>query len=365
MPSHVSEFGLIRDIIARHAGAARTDVRLGIGDDAAVLDGGCGEEELVATMDTLVAGRHFFADLDAAALGHKALAVNLSDLAAMGATPTWGLLSLALPDAPPPGHERHWPAAWLAAFMGGLDALARRHDFALVGGDTVGTDGPLQLSITALGRVPAGRALSRRGARPGDWIWVSGTLGDAALALRLAFVERGRGPGLPLALSAAERAWLQARLERPEPQVALGRRLRDSGLAHAMADISDGLLADLGHILAASDARARVDLERLPLSAPLRRLAAADPALARQLALSEGDDYALCVVAAPALAAHLAELQDGLPPSARLTCIGEITAAGEAPGDPLADPHSLITLHADGHPVPLPARLGHEHFAAS
>ena len=232
------EFELIRRFFERPAAAGRA--RLGIGDDCALLDVPGGESLAVST-DMLVEGRHFFPDVDPEALGHKALAVNLSDLAAMGARPLGFTLALALPAA---------DEAWLEAFSRGLFALADAQGCELVGGDT--TRGPLALCVTVHGTVPPALALRRDGARAGDDLWVSGALGAAALAVE----RRLRGEPVP--------AGALARLDRPEPRVALGLGLR--GLARAAIDLSDGLAGDLGHVLARSSAAAGV-----PLGAALER----------------------------------------------------------------------------------------------
>ncbi|MCC6868488.1 MAG: thiamine-phosphate kinase [Burkholderiales bacterium] len=291
-----SEFALIERYFRRPVHDAA--VRLGIGDDAAIVAPAAGSE-LVLAVDMLVEGRHFLSGADPELLGHKALAVNLSDLAAMGARPRWALLGCALPDA---------SEAWLAAFTRGLFALADRYDVTLVGGDT--TRGPRNLCVTVVGELPAGTAITRAGAKAGDDVWVSGTLGDAMLAL--AAIE-GRA-----ALSAASLASLRVRLERPEPRVALGIALR--GVASAALDVSDGLTGDLRHILDASRVGATLDLTAIPRSAPLAALfegaarSADDDRTAsgrppghrspRELALAcllaGGDDYELCFTAAPA-----------------------------------------------------------------
>jgi thiamine-monophosphate kinase len=249
---------------------------LGVGDDAALIAPRPGYE-LAVSVDMLVAGRHFFADAEPEALGHKTLAVNLSDMAAMGATPRWALLACALPDADP---------VWLAAFARGFFALADAFEVDLVGGDT--TRGPLNLCVTILGEVPAGRALLRSGARPGDAVYVSGELGDAALAL-----AHHRSA---IALDADELARCDAALLRPTPRVALGEQIR--GLASAAIDVSDGLVGDLGHVLEASGVGATIELDRLPRSPALqRRLAGSERTLALQCLLAGGDDYELCFTA--------------------------------------------------------------------
>jgi len=250
-------------------------VRLGVGDDAAVVEVPPGQQ-LVVTTDMLVAGRHFPEATEPEAIGHKVLAVNLSDLAAMGAEPAWVTLAISLPAA---------DAVWLAAFCRGFLDLARAHRVALVGGDTV--RGPLVVTVQAMGFVPAGAAVCRAGARPGDGVFVTGTLGDAALGLQSL---EGR-----LALDPEMARLARARLERPSPRVREGLALR--GLASAMIDISDGLLADLGHVLAASGVGAAIDLRRVPLSAAYRAFLRQGGDL--QPALTFGDDYELCFTASP------------------------------------------------------------------
>ena len=287
----MDEFALIR----RHfAGLtpARADVVLGIGDDCALLQPSPGLQ-LAVTSDTLIAGRHFPKSTAAADIGWKALAVNLSDLAAMGAEPRWFTLALSLPAS---------DESWLAGFAAGLRELAQASGIALVGGDT--TRGPLSITITAMGEVAPGQALRRDGARPGDRICVTGTLGDAALALRL--LDR---PGLP--------PQLRQRLDRPTPRIAAGLALR--GLASAALDISDGLAGDLGHILVASGVGAEIDLEALPGSAHFNGLAPSEERA--ELMLRGGDDYELCVCLPPE-AVEEAQQRLDVP----LTEIGRITA---------------------------------------
>jgi thiamine-monophosphate kinase len=249
---------------------------LGVGDDAALLAVSQGMELAVST-DVLVSGQHFFPDVDPYLLGHKTLAVNLSDLAAMGATPRWALLSLALPAA---------EMGWLEVFSRGLFDMADRFEVSLVGGDT--TRGPLNLSVTILGEVPAGQALRRAGARMGDDIWVSGNLGGAAMGLRYLLGEA------ELANADAVEACL-TRLHAPEPRVALGRALL--GVANSAIDISDGLLADLGHILECSRVGAEIEFARLPAHPVVAAHLA--HALPQRCLLAGGDDYELCFTAAP------------------------------------------------------------------
>ena len=236
----MSEFALIDRFFKRVPRDAA--VRIGIGDDAAVITPSAGME-LAASVDMLVEGRHFLQGSDPVRLGHKTLAVNLSDMAAMGATPRWALLAGALPDEDP---------EWIAAFMSGFEALATAFNVELVGGDT--TRGPRNLCVTILGEVPAGTALTRVGANVGDDVYVSGTLGDAAAALA-GLTSRTR-------FEAETLATLRLRLEAPTPRVALGSTLR--GIATSCIDVSDGLVGDLGHILEASSAGAHLSLALIP-----------------------------------------------------------------------------------------------------
>jgi thiamine-monophosphate kinase len=287
--------GLGRDADPVAAAAAvaehgRPGVALGIGDDCALLVPPPGEQ-LAVSCDMLVEGRHFLSTVAPEALGHKALAVNLSDLAACGARPLAFTLALALPQP---------DEAFVAALARGMFALADAHGATLVGGDT--NAGPLNLCITVFGSVPAGQALRRDGARPGDELWVSGTLGDARLALE---VFRGQ-QSLPGEAFAAVRA----AMERPEPRVALGLALR--GVASAAIDLSDGLLGDLGHVLRASGVGARLEVDALPRSAVL----AAQPAAVQRLCvLAGGDDYELLFTAPPERrdAVHAAAAAAGVP----------------------------------------------------
>jgi thiamine-monophosphate kinase len=291
----LGEFDLIERFFTR--AAARSDVLLGVGDDAALLEVPPGRA-LVAATDTLVEGRHFLPDAPPDSVGHQALAVNLSDLAAMGAEPAWALLSLSLPDA---------AGEWLEAFASGLYALAGRHAVALVGGDTV--RGPRVVTITALGFVEPGLALRRSGARPGDLLYVSGWPGEAAAGLEA--LQRGAGsPDDPLV----------RRCRYAEPRIALGRALR--GRASAAMDVSDGLLGDLAKLCASSGVGAVLDLERLPVSAELARRYSASEC--ERLVLSGGDDYEL-LFTLPEDAA--AEVQAISSPALPLHRIGRIEAA--------------------------------------
>jgi thiamine-monophosphate kinase len=264
------------DLIARFFDRPVRRSPLGVGDDCALLQPAPGMQLAVST-DLLLEGRHFLATVDPRRLGHKALAVNLSDLAACGARPLAFTLALALPQA---------DEAWLAGFAEGLFALADAHGCELVGGDT--TRGPLAINITVFGEVPAGQALLRSGARPGDDVWVSGTLGDARLAL-----EAFRGTvALPQEIFEAARA----RLEQPQPRVALGLALR--GVATAAIDVSDGLLGDLGHVLARSRVGASIELAQAPLLLAADRAGFhLDPQRIAELVFAGGDDYELAFTA--------------------------------------------------------------------
>src|SRR5450830_1739445 len=254
----LSEFDLIKQYFVRNRPGKAT---LGIGDDCALLTPTAGAQLAIST-DMLVENRHFFAGADARCLGHKALAVNLSDLAAMGATPLAFTLALAMPKADP---------HWLQGFSAGLFELADLYGCELIGGDT--TRGPLNICITVFGELAPGRALRRSGAQAGDDIWVSGTLGDARLTLA--------GP----------------RMHLPDPRIALGHALAAGGLAHAALDISDGFVGDLGHILAASRVGATVNVDALPAGPAL---AAQATSIRRQFCAQGGDDYELCFTADPA-----------------------------------------------------------------
>lgn len=268
----MDEFELIRRFFTE-SGPARDDVVVGIGDDAALVRA-CNGDLAIAT-DTLIAGVHFPLETQPADIGYKALAVNLSDLAAVGATPAWFTLNLTLSEADP---------RWLEDFACGLFALAQRHRTQLIGGDT--TRGPLSVTVTAHGFVPSGEALLRRGARPGDRVYVTGLLGDAALALR--FLRR------EVDVPEESRLAVLTRLNRPEPRVEVGIALR--GLASACIDVSDGLVADLGHILEESRLGATIELSRLPVS-DAYDAAVAD--IGWSPALSGGDDYELCFTLPP------------------------------------------------------------------
>lgn len=320
------EFSLIARYFDR-VRSSRRDVETGIGDDCALLS--VAEKQLLAiSTDTLVSGIHFLADIDPRDLGYKALAVNLSDLAAMGADPAWLTLAITLPEV---------DESWLEAFSDSLFEQLDYYDMQLIGGDT--TRGPLSLTLGIHGLVPAGRALKRSGARPGDWIYVTGTPGDSAAGLailqnRLAVAD------------AAQADYLLKRHLRPRPRVLHGQALRD--LASSAIDLSDGLISDLGHILKASDCGARITLDSLPYSDAM--LANVDPQQALHWALSGGEDYELCFTV-PELNRGVLDVAIGnlgVP----FTCIGQIGPASEG-----------LLFVQDGKPVDISVK-GYDHFAS-
>ena len=305
------------EFIARHLRplAAGTGAALGLADDAAVLDLPPGQQ-LVLTKDAMVAGVHFLPDDPPGQIAQKLLRVNLSDLAAMGASPLGYLMAVACPSG--------LDETWLESFCLGLTADQAEFGIGLLGGDTVSTPGPITLSLTAIGSVPAGAALRRNAAKPGDDLYVSGTLGDGALGLS---VLRGE-----LTPGAAASAFLVDRYRRPQPRLDLGLALR--GTAHAAIDVSDGLLADLGHVLETSKAGAEVVADALPLSPAGRDLDGA-----REAALAGGDDYELLFTAPPGRRAAVETIARKL--ALPLTRIGRIEAqAGlrlrDAQGRPVA-----------------------------
>ncbi len=317
----LSEFGLIERYFS-HCGVTREDVRLGVGDDAALLECPPGQH-LVAAMDTLVDGVHFPHGAPPASIGYRALAVNLSDLAAMGARAAWALLALTLPEA---------DEAWLSQFTAGFARLASLHGVALVGGDT--TRGPLCVTVQVLGHV-SGPAMLRSGGRPGDALFVTGTPGDAAAGLAL---EQGRWP------ESQGGQYLRERFLFPTPRMQLGERLRE--YASACIDVSDGLLGDAGKLAAASGCGAQISYDDLPLSQPLVRAAGAERA--HELALTGGDDYELCFTVAPG---QLERLLTQMPPERwGYTRIGTLR---EAPGTDVV---------RDGVAVKL-AHSGYDHFS--
>ena len=308
-----SEFALID----RHFKRATRHTVLGVGDDGAIVRPGAGCELVIST-DMLVAGTHFLANTDAEDLGWKTLAVNVSDMAAMGAQPRWALLAVALPAA---------TESWIEKFARGFFTCADAFGIDVIGGDT--TQGPRNFCVTIFGEVPAGTALLRSGAQAGDEIWVSGTLGRAALGL--AHLQ-GR-----IALAEPELSECLAALHHPQPRVALGLALR--GIATAAIDVSDGLLADLGHLLKASGVAATLKLAVTP-----------EPTIERDCYLSGGDDYELVFTVPATRHADIVALAESL--ALPLTCLG-IIAAGT--------PSALTVLDATGEPLEI-ARRGYDHF---
>lgn len=314
----MSEFDLIRRYFTRPT----PGVTLGVGDDAALLRVDEGMELAVST-DMLVSGTHFFPDADPVLLGHKTLAVNISDLAAMGAAPRWATLALSLPSV---------DEAWLEKFSQGFFALAERHGVELIGGDT--TRGPLNLSVTIMGEVPRGAALRRDGAQAGDDIWVSGSLGEAALAL--AHLQ-GRIVLPPEVFAACAK-----RLHQPQPRVALGLALR--GIANSAIDVSDGLLADLGHILERSQVGAEIEYAELPCGVLNH-----GELIAQRCILAGGDDYELCFTAPSAHREKISAISATL--ALPLTRIGSITAG-----------KGCTVRAADGSAMQIEEQ-GYDHFA--
>ncbi|MBQ4812989.1 thiamine-phosphate kinase [Pseudoalteromonas luteoviolacea] len=320
----MKEFELINHYF-KGRGITRRDVAIGIGDDCAVVEvpENC---QLAVTTDTLVEGVHFFPDIPPRALGHRVLAVNLSDLAAMGAEPTWVSIGLTLPDV---------NMTWLEQFTEGMHEIAEYYNVQLIGGDT--TQGPLTITICAKGIIPKGKALTRSGANVGDWIYLTGQVGDAALAIE------SRKRGIELSPEQAKR--VTEKLHYPKPHVAAGQVLR--GLATACIDVSDGLLADLQHILNHSTVGADIDVASVPISDDLKSIE--DQALIDMLSLSYGDDYQLLFTVndsnRSAVEARLSQY------GVEAKCIGQITSnVGN------------IELLKHGEKYILPEQIGYEHF---
>ncbi|MEQ1590919.1 MAG: thiamine-phosphate kinase [Thiobacillaceae bacterium] len=316
-----SEFDLIKRYFTRPTPGAV----LGVGDDCALLSPTPGMQLAVST-DMLLEGRHFSPQDSPAGIGHKSLAVNLSDLAAMGATPRWATLAIALPGV---------DDAWLAAFARGFFRMADAHGIELVGGDT--TRGALGIAITVLGEVLPGQALRRSGAQAGDDVWVSGQIGSAAMALAY---RQGR-----LFMEQIDAAKLLPTLYLPQPRVALGLALR--GIAHSAIDISDGLLADLGHVLAASGVGAELVFADFPVAAGTQNYL--DQPVARECVLAGGDDYELCFTASASQ--REAVMSAGVLAGVTVTRIGRIT---DAPG--------MFVFDADGQTMSI-EKTGYDHFA--
>jgi len=321
----IGEFERIRRFFAPLAGAGG----LGLLDDAALVECPAGKR-LVVTADAIVAGVHFFPDDPPELVAKKLLRVNLSDLAAMAARPLHYLMTTALPAALGP--------AWIAGFARGLDEDQRQFRVSLLGGDSVSTTGPAVLSLTAIGEVAVGGEVRRNGARPGDLVWVSGTIGDAFLGLGLL---RGAYPDL----MPEDRAFLIDRFRVPAPRTDLGPLLL--GIAHALIDVSDGLLADLGHICETSQVAAAIRLDLLPLSPAARAVVGGEPGILPRLAAG-GDDYELLFTAAPEAAETIGQLSSriGLP----IAMIGKIE-----PGE------GVRLIDSTGRDIPV-ERTGYSHF---
>jgi thiamine-monophosphate kinase len=324
----LDEFAIIARFFAPLA--AKTPGALGLTDDAALLDLEPGHE-LVVTTDTMIEGVHFLPQAPPADVAPKLLRVNLSDLAAMGATARAYTLAAAF--------ANDIALAWIEGFAAALGRDQEAFGVSLIGGDTTATPGPMTFTVTAFGTVPKGRALRRSGARVGDTIYVSGTVGDGALGL---LALRGQLPGLAPSHAQA----LAERYHRPTPRLALGARLL--GLAHSAIDMSDGLVADLGHIASTSHVDAAIEWAKVPLSAAARAALDADPGL-RNRVLSGGDDYELLFTADPASAAPVARLAEEL--RLPLTAVGQIVPAqGTAPEVRVFDPEGqVMTLETTGY----------------
>ena len=292
----MNEFDIIKNYFTKQS-IHRTDVIIGIGDDAAIVKVPP-QHELVVTTDSLLVDVHFPASTSPADIAHKALAVNLSDLAAMAATPAWFTLALTIPNA---------DTIWLSAFADGLFKLAYRYQIELIGGDL--TRGPLSITIQAMGYIPEQQAILRSLAKPGDLIYVTGQLGEAGLALKLLSQKK----------IGSENLSLLERLNRPEPRIEVGERLR--GIAHAAIDISDGLAADLGHILEESHVGAVIYVDKLPFSTTLKHLVSVEEAIA--LALNSGDDYELCFTVSSQKKMEIEKRLSDI--TCSMTCIGYIT----------------------------------------
>lgn len=327
--SSLGEFGLIDRIRARFPQPAAPE--LGIGDDAAILSPSAGRSLVVST-DLLAEGVHFDRSFGSdRMLGRKSLAVNLSDLAAMGALPRWFFLSLAIP--------ARFTFAGIEAILDGLAEQAAEHDVLLAGGDTCGSKSGLVISVTVMGEQVPGLLLKRSGAVAGDDVWVSGTLGDSALGLRL--LQQGKGVGEAADL-------LVARHLDPTPRCTLGRSLAEAGLVRAMIDVSDGLLADLGHICRQSGCGAEIQLEQIPRSYAFNALTASDSIPVWPLVLSGGEDYELCFTASPDNRAAIEKI--GKISGIQVSVVGKVTCSGQ-----------VTAILPDGS-VFQPASSGYTHF---
>ena len=327
-PERPGEFGFIETYMAPLA--TGNEGALGLKDDAGLFDVAPGHRAVVTT-DALIAGIHFRDTDPPDSVGAKALAVNLSDLASMGAAPLGYTLILALP--------KDWTADWAAGFSNGLAAMQQRHSLQLLGGDTVAANGPLTIGVTAFGSVPEGRQIMRSGAGTSDDIWVSGSIGDAALALAI------YNAGDSDRMAAPEYAALLDRLQRPEPRVALGQKL--VGIATAAIDISDGLAADLGHLCHASAIGANIETENIPLSAAARDCLGA-PSYGMDIVIGGGDDYELLFTAPPSQAADVTQAAE--------RSGGAVTRIGRANAK-----NRVRFAAADGHEIEI-KKPGWAHF---
>jgi len=321
----MKEFELIKHFFTEQT-VKRKDVLLGIGDDCAVI-ASTEKQNIVVTTDTLVAGVHFPLDTPARAIGHKAVAVNLSDIAAMGAKPSWLSLAITMPDV---------NDVWLGEFCTGVFDLCEYYNVELIGGDT--TQGPLSITITAQGLTPENSYLSRAGAKTGDWLYVTGDIGDAALALQ----QINQNVSVESEFIDA----IRKKLDYPKPRVLAGQALRE--YASAAIDISDGLIADLGHICQASNVGANIVLDAIPLSNIMRDTLLLEDAI--NLALTGGDDYELLFTVSEdnKVGMETALSHAGTP----VTCIGQINAS------------QTISTTLNNKPVPI-ANAGFEHFSAN
>ena len=321
----MSEFQLI-DRYCRNLGADHPETRIPVGDDAAVINVPAGME-LAISVDSMVEGIHFLPDTEPAKLAHKLMAVNLSDMAAMGAIPKWATVTLTMPTQ---------EESWLSGFSSGLDQIAQRYGVQLIGGDT--TRGSLNLSLNIIGLLPKGKAISRSGAKVGDEIFVSGTLGDAALGLSCLTGDA--------VISQTDSDAMIERLVTPVPQVELGQKLLD--LANACIDISDGLVADLGHIADQSDISCAIEIDQIPLSEAFSRYL--DDGGDMNLALTGGDDYQLAFTIDNSHRPQIESLASEL--GVRLSCIGTVCERVT----------STVTLTKSGRPYDLPTASGFQHF---
>ena len=321
----MKEFDLIKHYFSKQL-VKRKDVVLGIGDDCALL-APAERQHIAVTTDTLVAGVHFPESTEPRAIGHKAVAVNLSDLAAMGAEPTWISLALTLPEV----NEE-----WIAEFCAGVFDLCEFYNVQLVGGDT--TQGPLSITITAQGLIPIDKAITRANASAGDWLYVTGELGDAALALQNLLGN--------IDVAEAFKGKLYEQLNYPKPRILAGQALRD--YATSAIDISDGLISDLGHICKASNIGAKINVDKLPISSHMRETLGRDQAI--ELALCGGDDYELLFTVSEDNKVGMQTALSNI--GIQTTCIGQLNASGK------------ITTVLDNEPVNLNLK-GFEHFSTS